>query len=84
MITVVSTEDMPLDIAHTCALDVIDEHAEGVTREEIAVVTRVTEERTRFYERKIEKKLRAMHALEEWEGHESSRGEGLLAGCMEA
>lgn len=57
------------DIANTCTLDVVEEHPEGVTREEIASILRVSEERTRFHERRIEKKLRAMGALVDWEGH---------------
>lgn len=83
VVTILSTEDMPLDIAHTCALDVIDAHPEGVTREEMAVVTRVTAERTRFYERKLERKLRDSGALEEWRDYSFDTGESALGAAME-
>jgi hypothetical protein len=84
VVTVLSTEQTPLDIAHTCVLDVIDEHPDGVTREEIAVIERVSEERTRFRDRRIEKRLREAGLLEAWEGHEGDKGETLLGGAMEA
>lgn len=84
VVTVMSTETTPLDIAHTCVLDVIDEHPEGVSREELAIIDRTSEERGRFRERRIERKARELGLLEAWEGHESAKGEGLLAGVMEA
>lgn len=68
-----------LDIRHTCALDVVDDRPEGVSREEIAVIARVTEERTRVAERHVEAKIRADGALGEWKGHESAKGDTLLA-----
>lgn len=63
------------DIAHTCALDVVDEHPDGVSREEVARVLRVSEERTRIFDRQIEKRLREAGAFEEWQGHRGERGE---------
>ncbi len=82
-IVVVSTEDMPLDIAHTCALDVIDEHPEGVTREEMGTILRVSCERTRFYERRLEAKLLAHGGLEEWRDYDRVNGESALAQASE-
>jgi len=70
VVTVLSTEQTPLDIAHTCVLDVIDEHPDGVSREEIAVIERVSEERTRFRDRRIERRFREAGLLTAWEGHE--------------
>lgn len=67
-----------LDIRHTCTLDVVDDRPEGVSREEIAVITRVTEERTRVYERQLEAKIRADGGLEEWRGHRSAQGASVL------
>lgn len=61
------------DIAHTCALDVVDEHPDGLSREEIADVLRVSAERTRIAERGLEKKLRSMNALADWRGHDQSQ-----------
>lgn len=66
------------DIAHTCALDVVDEHPDGLSREEIAAVLRVSEERTRIAERAMERKLRGMDALADWRGHECARGEEVV------
>lgn len=84
VLTVLSTEEMPLDIAHTCALDVIDEHPDGVSREEIAVILRVSEERTRVAERRLERRVREHGGLNEWRDHECARGEANLAIGMEA
>lgn len=56
-------------MARTCALDVIDQHPEGLRREEIADVLGVIPERTRMMERMYEAKLRESGILEEWRGH---------------
>lgn len=72
VVTVLSTEETPLDIAHTCALDVVDEHPDGVSREEIAVITRTSEERTRIVDRRLERALRESGVLEAWRGHEAA------------
>lgn len=71
VVTVLSTDDMPLDIAHTCVLDIVDEHPDGVSREEVAQILRVSEERTRISDRKVERLLRESGALDGWRGHES-------------
>lgn len=61
------------DIAHTCALDVIDRHPDGLSREEMATVLRVSEERTRIAERRLARILRADGSLNDWADHDSSK-----------
>lgn len=73
-----------LDIRHTCALDVVDDRPEGVSREEIAVIARMTAERTRVFERQLEARLRLQGELEEWKGHEGNHEESALATLLDS